>query len=162
MKKYLALVSLIIFLSSCSKSSGDDTGPIEPPVTKVSTINLINPSSGSEFSQIQILYKNVTINNYNLNASGNVKITFHGFNGRSMLGDHIGTTNIANFKIQNGDTVRIVKDGVKTDYTTDIWDGINGGISFSANSSETATQSVTRFNNYVNTVMPTQTFKGVY
>lgn len=157
-KGYMLAFGITMMVSACDKKDNTPTPPVEPPITQVTRI-AANNNGDPNPRQIQLSYKDQSIGVYDISASGNVKITFHGLNGRSILGAYRGTTNLANFKIQNGDTVRVVTDGVSKDYITDIWDGINSGIVFTSNSSETEAQAKARFDLYVRDVLPTQKFK---
>ncbi len=156
-KLLLAIIGICLFTgSACTKD--DDTTDQEPPpgsgsglgitATKVSQIHLI-AYDGINFKQIQLAHQDKTIRSFDLHEDGTAKITFHGKDGRSLLGEYKATTNLANFKIQNGDTVRIVYNNDTTVLITDIWDTYNSGITFTAKSSEPVEASKKRFDEFV-------------
>lgn len=152
-KLFLLSSFLFISVAACTKNKDADQNPspgsgLGITATKVTEINIMGYTP-INLNQVLLVYNSKTIRNFDLHDDGDVKITFHGKAGRSLLGDHDTTTNLANFKIQNGDTVRIVYKNDTTNLITDIGDTYNSGIFFTARSWEPKDTAIKRFENFV-------------
>lgn len=150
----LAGLCLLVGIA-CTKqqSDGTDEDPTPPDTslgitaTKVTEITIMGTTNNLD--QLLLVYNSKTIRFFDLRSDGDATITFHGKDGRSLLGEYIGTTNLANFKILNGDTVRIIYRQDTTNLITDVGDTYNSGIRFTARYGEAKDSSIKRFESFV-------------
>ncbi len=151
-------VLVIVLTLSCSKKEKT----IESTPTPASnTVTEITVSTIGGVTSVQLAYRRRTVKNFNESSTGTTNIEFRPKAGRtSILGEYMGTSsNLASFRPQDGDTVRLVESGVSSYYITDKWDGINALVAFTSTPAESQSAAKTRFDSYASTTLPTKKFK---
>lgn len=116
--KFAAFCTIPFIIASCSVSEKD----LEPPVSTLKKVSVITiyMNGSPNFNQVQFGYNGSSAKNYRTNADGNTSISFIAKGGRSFLADFRGSSdNLISFNINSGDTLRVIEDGIKTDYITD-------------------------------------------
>lgn len=167
----MKLISLIfaisILLLSCNKDNSDNT---PPPVNSVQPVTYFEIQHLGSIPPSILVFKNsgVISNVFKLDATAGIYTAeYHGLNGRDLIQGSAkfpftGSTNLGQWNINDGDTIRVFKNGVKyIDYITSTADGINGQIVVERQNNETEAQMKARINTYVSPVgdMRTQKFK---
>lgn len=162
------MVMMMIF-TACSKDNDkpDNENPSNGTVAKGNITNLTFTNNFAEYPSIINLGNNsemANVGNYSATSSGTIQLKISCKDGRDLLKaeDVVGlSSNTAKWHINAGDTVRIYQSGsLKGEYITAKGDGVNDGILFSIDEGEAQDHAMTRFNTYVKTTLPTQTFKS--
>lgn len=153
-KVFFYLITILISVSCNKSDSGSTPDPAPNPIQSATKFIFENiGSSNSNPNQILVAYKTTTLNVFSVSGTGIYSAEFHGLAGASMLqgaARHtVSSATLADWQIGAGDTLRILKNGVKyIDYIGDQSDGINGGIFLTVNPGENESLVKARINTF--------------